>query len=98
MIRSNRLTVTIQPVPDDSQQYIAIFDSPVLSSAFCVVFPNSITGALALQESADMLRKRFGKPVALHLNTDLIPVQSKAMDDVLAAMRESKLPILTNTP
>jgi hypothetical protein len=48
MTRNNRLTVTIRPVPDDSQNYIAIFESPVRSSTFCVVFPDSVTGALAL--------------------------------------------------
>ena len=88
MTRNNRLTVTIRQVPDDPGRYIATFDSPVLSSTFCVVFPDSITGALSLHEFADMLQMRFGRPVELHLNTDLFPVRSKAMDDVLAAMRE----------
>ena len=88
MPRNNRLTVTIRRVPDESDTYIAMFDSPVLSSTFCVVFPDSVTGALALHEFADMLQMRFGRPVELHQNTDLFPVRSKAMDDVLAAMRE----------
>ena len=89
MNRSKRLPVTIRPVPDDSQTYIATFNSPVLSSTFCLVFPDSVTGAIALHDFADMLHQHFGRSVALHLDTDLFPVRSKAMDDVLAAMRES---------
>ena len=89
MNRSNRLTVIIRRIPDDSQNYIATFDSPVLSSTFCLVFPDSVTGALALHDFADMLHQHFGRSVELHLDTDLFPVRSKAMDDVLAAMRES---------
>ena len=97
MTRNNRLTVTIRPVPDDPGHYIATFDSPVLSSTFCVVFPDSVTGAIALHDFADMLHQHFGRPVELHLDTELFPVRSRAMEDVLAAMRENKVPIPTNT-
>ena len=92
---NSRLTVTIRHVPDDSDSYIAMFVSPVLASTFSLVFPNSITGALALHEFADMLRMRFGKPVELCLDTDLFPVRSKAIDDVLSAMREKIPPVST---
>ena len=89
MTRNNRHTVSIRPVPDDSDTYVAMFASPVLSSTFCVVFPDSITGAIALCDFADMLRLRFGRSVELHLDTDPFPLRSKAMEDVLAAMREN---------
>lgn len=87
MTRNERLAVTVRRVPDDSESYVATFASPVLSSTFCVVFPDSITGALALHEFADMLRLRFGRSVELRLDTDLFPVKSKAMRDVLATVR-----------
>ena len=93
MTRNNRLTVTIRPVPDDPGRYIATFDSPVLSSSFCVVFPDSVTGAIALHDFADMLHQHFGRSVELHLDTDSFPVRSKAMDDVLAAMRQNMVHI-----
>ena len=96
MTRNNQLTVTIRRVPDDPRRYIATFESPVLSSTFCVVFPDSVTGAIVLHDFADMLHQHFGRSVELHLDTDLFPVRSKAMDDVLAAMRANKVPILTN--
>ena len=96
-MKNNRLTVTIRRVSDDAGHYVATFESPVLSSVFCVVFPDSVTGAVALHDFADMLHQHFGRPVELRLDTDLFPVRSKAMDDVLAAMRENTLPIPTNT-
>ena len=98
MTRNDRLNVTIRPVPDDSGMYVATFDSPVLSSAFCVVFPDSVTGAIALHDFANMLHQHFGRTVRLHLDTDLVPARSKAMDDVLVATRTNKVPILRNVP
>lgn len=92
-MRNNRLTVTIRPVPDATHTYIAMFSSPVLSSTFSVVFPDSITGALALHEFADMLSTRFGQRVELNVDTELIPPRSKAMDDILAAMKEESVPV-----
>ena len=97
MSRNNRLTVTIRRVPNESETYVAMFASPVLSSTFCLVFPDSVTGAIALHDFANMLHLRYGRSVELRLDTDLIPARSKAMDDVLAAMRENKMPILTKT-
>ena len=92
-MKSGRLTVTIRPVPDRSCAYVAIFSSPVLGSTFSVVFPDSVTGALALHDFAEMLRLRFEKPVELVLETDLFPMRSKAMEDVLAAMRSRLTPV-----
>ena len=58
------------------------------SHTFCVVFPDSIIGAIALHDFADMPRLRFGRTVELHLYTDLIPVHSCPIDDVLAAIHD----------
>ena len=96
MTNNSQLTVTIRRVSDDSDRYVAAFDSPVLASTFCVVFPDSVTGAIALHDFADMLHQHFGRSMQLHLDTDLVPARSKAMDDVLAAMRANKVPILTD--
>ena len=93
MRRNDRLTVTIRQVPDDADTYVAMFASPVLASTFSVVFPDSITGAIALHDFANMLHLHFGRSVELRLDTDLFPPRSKAMEDVLAAMRENRLPV-----
>ena len=87
-MRSGRLTVTVRTVPGRSGICIAMFKSPILGSSFSVVFPDSLTGALALHDFAEMLRLRFEKPVDLILETDLFPMRSKAMEDVLAAMQQ----------
>ena len=88
-----KLTVTIRPVPDRADTLIALFSSPILASAFSVVFPDSVTGALALHDFAEMLRLRYGKPVELILDTDLFPMRSKAMEDVIAAMKAATVPV-----
>ena len=38
MTRNNRLTVTIRSAPDDSETFVAMFESPVLSSTFCLEY------------------------------------------------------------
>ena len=98
MMRNNRLTVTIRPAPGGAETFVAMFASPVLSSTFCVVFPDSVTGAIALHDFADMLHLRFGRSVELHLETELLPPRSRAMEDVLAAMGENMVPILSDLP
>lgn len=90
MTRSNRLTVTIRPVPD-SEAYLAIYSSPVLSSSFSVVFPDSVVGAVALHDFAEMLRLRYGKPVELRVETELFAPQSKAVTDLLTAMTVNQM-------
>ena len=92
---NNRLAVTVRRVPGDEDAYIAFFSSPVLSSTFSVVFPDSITGALAVHDFAEMLRLRYGRPAEIRLETDLFPPRSKAVEDVLAAMRATRLPKYT---
>ena len=89
MMNRNRLFITIRPVPNEPDRYIAMFSPPVLSSTFSVVFPDSITGALAVHDFAEMLRLRYERPVEIELETDPVPPRSKAMEDVLAAMRVS---------
>ena len=92
---NNRLIVTVRPVPGKSDSYIALFSAPVLSSVFAAVFPDSITGALALHDFVESLRLRYGRPVEIRLETDLFPPRSKAIEDVLAAMQETRLPKCT---
>ena len=90
MMRSG-LAITIRPVHND--RYIALFSSPILSSTFSVVFPDSITGALALHDFAEMIRLRYDRPVEIELNLDEFVPRSKAMEDVLAAMKEERVPV-----
>lgn len=88
-----KLSVSIRPVPGRADTLIALFSSPILASTFSVVFPDSVTGALALHDFAEMLRLRYGKPVELILDTDLFPMRSKAMEDVVAALKATTVTV-----
>ena len=90
MTKSDRLTVTIRPVPD-SDTFLALFSSPVLSSSFSLLFPDSVIGAVALHDFAEMLRLRYRKPVEFRVETDLFPPRSKAVEDVLTAMKVNQM-------
>ena len=90
MTRSDRLTVIIRPIPD-SETYFAIYPCPVLSASFSVVFPDSVVGAVALHDFAEMLRLRYGKPVELRVETDRFPPRSKAVEDILTAMKVNQI-------
>jgi len=86
-MKNGRLTVKIRQVPQRSDSYVAHLSSPILGSTFSLLFPDSITGALALHSFAEMLRLHYGKPVQLQLDNDLFPVKSEALQDILAAIR-----------
>ena len=85
-MKPGRLTVKIRSVPDRTNSYIAYLSSPVLGSTFSLLFPDSITGALALNAFSEMLRLHYEKPVELQLENDLFPMKSEALQDILAAV------------
>ena len=85
-MKPGRLTVKIRSVPDRTNSYIAYLSSPVLGSTFSLLFPDSITGALALHAFSEMLRLHYEKPVELQLENDLFPMKSEALQDILAAV------------
>ena len=61
MTDNRTICITIHPVADKPQEYVAYFESSFLQAHFCVHLKDSIFGALALQAFADMVRKAFGK-------------------------------------
>lgn len=85
-MKPGRLTVKIRPVPDRAGSYVAYLSSPILGSTFSLLFPDSITGALAVHAFSEMLRLYYGKPVELQLENDLFPPKSEALQDILAAV------------
>ena len=85
-MKNGRLTVKIRRVPERTDTYVAHLSSPFLGSTFSLLFPDSITGALALHSFAEMLRLHYGNPVQLQLDNDLFPVKSEALQDILAAI------------
>lgn len=88
MTRSSRLTVTVRPGPD-SDTYLTVYACPVLSARFSVVFPDSVVGAVALHDFAEMLRLRYRKPVELSVDSDHVPPSSRPVNDLVAAVNNT---------
>ena len=55
------MRIIIQPVEDRSGEYVASYRSEFLQARYCVYVKDSIFGALALHNFAEMVRKSFGK-------------------------------------
>ena len=58
-MRNNRLTVIVRQAPDDADTFVAMFDSPALSSTFCLVFPDSIPGVRQILSGNEHSRTFF---------------------------------------
>ena len=55
MYKGKRPHIKISPVHDNPGHYVAAFSSEVLGATFSVVFPETITGAVALHTFAEMI-------------------------------------------
>ena len=59
--------IKVSPVHDNPGHYVAAFSSDVLGATFSVVFPETITGAVALHIFAEMIRGYYGHAVEISL-------------------------------
>ena len=59
--------IKISPVQENPGHYVAAFSSDVLGATFSVVFPETITGAVALHTFAEMIRGHYGYSVEILL-------------------------------
>ena len=71
----------------EENRYIASFQTDLLGSVFAVVFPENITGAVALHRFTNMIEHQYGKPVELRID-DLFPERSKAVEEMLRSIAE----------
>ena len=55
------MRIIIQPVEDRPGEYVASFRSEFLQARYCVYVKDTIFGAMALHNFAEMVRKAFGK-------------------------------------
>ena len=91
-MRSNRLPVIrISPVHNNPNQFVASYRSDFLGATFAVVCSQTITGSVALHHFARMLSTQYGRQVDLQIDTDLFPVHSKAVEDILHSIRVPEL-------
>ena len=83
-MRSSRTPViTIASVDDDPNQFVAAFRSEFLNATYAVLFPQTVTGAVALHRFATMISSQYGKQVEIQVPNDLYPVRNKAIKDIL---------------
>ena len=88
-MRSSRTPViTIAGVDDDPDRFIASYRSEFLGATYAVVFPQTVTGAVALHRFATMISSQYGKQVEIQIPNDLYPVRNKAIKDILNSIAE----------
>jgi len=66
---------------------VASFQTDLLGSVFAVVFPESLTGAVALHRFVAMIEHQYGKPVELRIE-EPFPVRSKAVQEMLRSIEK----------
>lgn len=81
------LSVTVQSVAGRQGEYLAYFRSEPLDATFSVFFHDTLTGAIALHEFADMIRRRYQvAEVRLELSDQALVFRSQAVLDVLSSV------------
>mgnify|MGYP006308465221 CR=1 FL=1 len=88
-----RPVVHITRADGEEDRFIASFQADLLDSTFAVVFPESVTGAVALHRFACMIEHQYGGPVELRIDEELFPSRSKAVEEMLRSIGE-KEPVL----
>ena len=66
---------------------VASFQTDLLGSLYAVVFPESLTGALALHRFVAMIEHQYGKPVELRID-EPFAVRGKAVQEMLRSIAE----------
>ena len=80
------LPVNVQAVAGREGEYLAYFRSEPLDATFSVYFRDSLMGAIALHEFAEMLRGAYGVDgVRLELSDQALVFRSPAVLDVLTS-------------
>ena len=88
-MRNNHIPViTITNIEGNPDQFVASFHSEFLDATYAVVFPQTITGAVALHRFVQMISGQYGKQVELRIANDLFPKPNKAVEDILKSIIE----------
>ena len=83
---SKRPHIKISPVYDNPGHYVAAFSSEVLGATFSVVFPATITGAVALHTFAEMVRGHYGHAVEISLPDPFGVSLSPPVQEIVATL------------
>jgi len=80
-------TITIQAIEHKKNDYIAYFKSDFLQATFSVCFKDNIVGAVALNNFADMIKKKFsGDDIDFYILDEKLSFRSKALLDTLTGV------------
>ena len=77
----------------DDGRCLASFHSDLIGATYAVVFPESITGAVALHRFVRMIESEYGKKVALTIDEEFLPSRSSMVEELLQRIAE-KVPVL----
>lgn len=87
MSSRSRITIQVHPVPGSRAKYVATLPAELLDATFAVVFPETITGAVALHTFAEMIRKQYDVAVDI-IVPDGMPLQEDSpVRDVLTQLQ-----------
>ena len=86
MHKTKKPHIKISPVHDHPGHYVATFSSEVLGATFSVVFPETITGAVALHTFAEMIRGHYGHAVEISLPDPFSVSLSPPVQEIVATL------------
>jgi hypothetical protein len=78
-------TVRIVPV-DGTGRFVASFNAEVLGATYAVIFPETVTGAIALHRFVKMIEQQYGKQAEIRLADELLPFHNEAITDMLRSL------------
>ena len=88
MMNRHRSAIRVYPVPNSRTKYVAVFVSDFLGATFSVVFPETITGAVALHAFAEMIRNQYNAPVDIIIPDGLPLPKDSPVRDILSEIRQ----------
>lgn len=83
--------IQISPVVDRPGHYVASIPSEPLGATFSVMFPETITGAVALHAFAEMIRNHYGHAVEIVLPDPFHCSLSPPVREIVAALEKPKI-------
>ena len=85
---SKKPHITISSIHNSPGYYIAAFTTRVLGATFSVVFPETITGAVALHTFAEMIRGYCGHAVELSLPEPFRVSVNPTVQEIMETLEE----------
>ena len=78
--------VRIEAISEESDYFVASFAAELLGATYAVVFPETVTGAIALHRFVKMIEQQYGKQVEIRLADELLPFHNEAITDMLCSL------------